>query len=292
MCKCLLIGLLTYFVKDIFQPIITIQIMKKLLLAMLAISSFVSNSNATITVVNGMSHEYAVSNGMQVNGEVIIKNLGKKPARVLFYKTDLKHNCSGETQFIDINSIERSAANWIEISNNEIVLQAEQEITATYRMVVPATGKFEGSYWGCIMVEEAEAPDTSDRQKGIRVRSLIRYAVQVVANFAVGQEKNLEIVDPKIDSTDNGLILNVNIENNGNMLMKPVVVLELYDDLGALVKRVEVPTQKVYPGMCKKFEMTLVGVPKGKYSGVLVADCGENDLFGLNLTVDLTEKRG
>ncbi len=30
----------------------------------------------------------------------------------------------------------------------------------------------------------------------------------------------------------------------------------------------------------------------GKYSGVLVADCGENDLFGLNLTVDLTGKRG
>lgn len=259
---------------------------------MLAIASIVSQSKATITVVNGMSHEYAVNNGMEVNGEIIIKNLSKKPARVLFYKTDLQHNCNGETQFISVNSISRSATGWLELSNNEVVLQAEQELTATYRMLVPATGKFDGSYWGCIMVEEAEAPDTSDRQKGIRVRSLIRYAVQVVANFAGDQDKNLEMVNARIDSTENGLILNVNVENKGNMLMKPVVVLELYDDLGELVKRVEVPTQKVYPGMCKKFELSLVGVPKGKYSGVLVADCGENDLFGLNLTVDLTEKRG
>jgi hypothetical protein len=266
--------------------------MKNLLITLLVLASFASRTNATITVVNGMSHEYAVSNGLQVNGEVIIKNLGKKPARVLFYKTDLKHNCNGETQFVDINSIARSASSWIEISNNEIVLQGEQEITATYRLLVPDSGKFEGSYWGCIMVEEAEAPDTADRQKGIRVRSLIRYAVQVVANFAGGQDKNLELENAKIDSTDNGIVLNVNVENKGNLLMKPVVVLELYDDLGTMVKRVEVPTQKVYPGMCKRFELSLEGVPIGKYSGVLVADCGENDLFGLNLTVDLTGKRG
>lgn len=263
--------------------------MRTLFLAVIILTYL--NSNATITVVNGMTHEYNAANGSVFNGEITIKNLGKTPARVLFYKNDLKHTCQGETQFIEVTDNKRSAANWIELSNNEITLNPEEEITATYRLTVPKEGNFDGSFWGCVMVEEAEAPDTTNRQKGIRVRSLIRYAVQIIANFA-RQEKNLDILTPSIDSVDIGNVMNVNIQNTGNTLMKPVVVLELYDDLGSVIKRIEVPTQKIYPDMCKNFQLELNGVPKGKYTGVLVADCGEEDIYGLNVTVDLTKKGG
>lgn len=256
-----------------------------------ALLAFCINSNATITVVNGMTHEYNAGNGSVFNGEVIIKNLGKTPARVLFYKNDLKHTCQGETQFVEAVDNKRSVCKWIEVSNNEITLNPEEEITATYRLTIPKEGNFDGSFWGCIMVEEAEALDTSNRQKGIRVRSLIRYAVQIVANFAK-QDKNLDILTPSIDSTDVGMVMNVNINNTGNTLMTPVVVLELYDDLGTVIKRIEVPTQKIYPDMCKNFQLELNGVPKGKYTGVLVADCGEEEIYGLNVTVDLTKKGG
>ncbi len=249
-------------------------------------------AHATITVVNGMSHEYAFEKGSKHNGEIVIKNLSKSPARVLFYKTDLMHNCNGETRFEPINAHERTSSSWVEISNNELIIGPEGEVTATYSVTVPSEGNFIGSYWSCIMVEEAEAPDTSEKKKGIRVRSLIRYAVQIAGTFAEGQEKNLDLLDPKVDTTDNGVALMVNVQNTGNTLMKPIMVLELYDDAGSLVKRIEVTTQKVYPGMCKKFEITLEGVPQGKYAGVLVADCGENDLYGLNLNVDLSPGRG
>lgn len=265
--------------------------MKKLILFLLLVWSF-QNTQATITVVNGMSHEYSFEKGSKHNGEIVIKNLSKNPARVLFYKTDLIHNCNGETRFDPVNSHDRTSSSWVEISNNELIIGPEGEVTATYSVTVPSEGNFNGSYWSCIMVEEAEAPDTSEKKKGIRVKSLIRYAVQIVGTFAAGQEKNLDLLDPKVDTTDNGVALMINVQNTGNALMKPIMVLELYDDSGGLVKRIEVTTQKVYPGMCKKFEIMLEGVPPGKYSGVLVADCGENDLYGLNLNVDLSPGRG
>jgi hypothetical protein len=264
---------------------------KSFILTGIFVAFFAPEIGATITVVNGMSHEYTVIGNQVYEGQIVIKNLSKNPARVVFYKTDLQHNCDGETKFIKGNSQQRSCLDWIEYSNNEIMIAAEKEVTVVYSIKVP-DNKYEGSYWGVIMVEELEGIDTSDKKKGIKVRSNVRYAVQVIANFNQNVIKDLNYGTIGMDTLDGEQYLTINIENSGNTLLKPVLVLELYNNSGETVKRIEVNVQKVYPGNCKKFLVPLLGVPIGKFTGVLVADCGDNNIFGLNLNLDLTGKRG
>jgi hypothetical protein len=252
---------------------------------------FVAKVQATITVVNGMSHEFAVNRNQSYEGQIVIKNLSKKPSRVVFYKTDLQHNCLGETKFISKGSHDRSCVEWIEYSNNEMMIPAEQEVSVVYSLKVPDK-EMNGSFWGVIMVEELESVDTSDKRKGIKVRSNVRYAIQVIGNFSNNILKDLNYGTIGMDTIDNEEYLTINVDNTGNTLLKPVLILELYNDQGETVKRIELTMQKVYPGNCKKFQVPLSGVPRGKFTGVLVADCGENNIFGLNLNLDFSEKRG
>ncbi len=266
--------------------------MKRIIILMgIFMTLFVANLQATITVVNGMSHEYMVNRNQVYEGQIIIKNLSKNAARVVFYKTDLEHNCDGETKFIAKGSHERSCAEWIESSNNEIMISGEQEMTVVYSVKVPDR-EFDGSYWGVIMIEEVEGVDTSEKKKGVKVRSNVRYAVQVIASFSQNAVKDLNYGAIGMDTVDAEEYLTINIDNTGNTLLKPVLILELYNDNGETVKRIELTMQKVYPGNCKKFQVPLNGVPRGKFTGVLVADCGENNIFGLNLNLDLSGKRG
>ena len=57
--------------------------------------------------------------------------------------------------------------------------------------------------------------------------------------------------------------------------------------------RTEIPYQKVYPGYCKLFELSINEVPEGTYNGILVADCGDENIYGINLEIDVpTPKSG
>jgi hypothetical protein len=258
--------------------------MKKFLIAALCLFLF-QTSFAGIVIVNGLSHEHTLSNGQKVQGDIVIKNTAKENKRAIIYLADVIHNCEGETLFLKAGQHKRTNTEWLQFSTNEVNLKPDETLTLTYDMTPSADVDSKGSYWGVIMVEEAEELDTSDVERGVKVKSLVRYAIQIIGSYEGNAVKELDISAVSMKNGEEGEYLQISINNLGNYMLKPIVILELYDENGEQVSRLEMPYRKIYPGLCKTFEIPLKGVAKGVYNGVLVADCGDENLYGLNLDV-------
>ena len=231
--------------------------------------------------------------GIKSQGSIVIKNTSDQARRARIYKTDVVHNCDGQTTFIEGTERDRCNSEWTLLSDNEIVIASQQSYTLTYELSPDDKIDATGSYWGVIMVEEIKDLDTIAPQRGVTVTSLIRYAIQIISNFNSEPVKDLEIIGVDIDTTKESNLVAVSVINRGNYMLKPIMILELYNDAGEQVFRTEIPYQKVYPGYCKLFELSINEVPEGTYNGILVADCGDENIYGINLEIDVpTPKSG
>lgn len=264
--------------------------MKQLLAFAIAIFMF-QISNASLVIVNGLSHEHNVTPGSKTQGSIIIKNTAETSKRARIYKTDVSHDCNGQTAFLLESERDRCNSSWTLLSDNEIVIPSQQTYTLTYELSPSSEIENSGSYWGVIMVEEIKDLDTLTPQRGVTVTSLIRYAVQIVTHFENDNVKDLEITSVKMDTTREQNVLSVSVVNKGNFMLKPIMFVELYDETGVQIYREEIPYQKVYPGLCKLFEIPIKGVPMGTYNGVLVADCGDESLFGIEMELTVPQER-
>lgn len=261
----------------------------KVLLSLTVLALLKLNSYGGITIINGMSHEYQVKNGDQIEGQISIKNVGNKVARVLLYKTNLFQKCNGITIFTNDSSHARSSQSWVEIGNSEIFIEPQSEATVIYKLKVPEAGDKTGSFWSVIMVEEADQLDSAQKSKGIQVSTIVRYGIQIISSFASGATRDLEFQKITQDTSDGMKTLKIDVYNSGNTMVRPSMVLELYDGNGEQKAREELLSQKVYPGSCKTFTIPMEKVPPGEYNGILVADCGEEDVFGMNLNLQVAK---
>lgn len=259
----------------------------KQLLSFAALLLTFSLSHASLVIVNGLSHEHTVQPGIKSQGSIVIKNTSETSRRARIYKTDVVHDCDGQTTFIEGKERERCNSEWTLLSDNEIVIPSKQSYTLTYELSPGTDIDANGSYWGVIMVEEIKDLDTIAPQRGVTVTSLIRYAIQIIANFNSEPVKDLEIIGVDIDTTKEQNLVSVSVTNRGNYMLKPIMILELYNNAGEQVFRTEIPYQKVYPGYCKLFELPINEVPEGTYNGILVADCGDENIYGINLEIDV-----
>ncbi|MBO6517864.1 MAG: hypothetical protein JJ975_15065 [Bacteroidia bacterium] len=263
----------------------------KRILSILLVFSMAATTKASLVIVNGLSHEHIVQVGNRSQGSIVIKNTAETPKRAKIYKSDVEHNCDGQTQFNENTERDRCNSDWTLLSDNEIVISGGQSYTLTYEIEPKTDVEQNGSYWGVIMVEEIKDLDTLTPQRGVTVTSLIRYAIQIVTHFENENVKNLEIIGVDIDTTKEVNLLAVSINNTGNYMLKPIMILELYNESGEQVYRNEIPYQKVYPGFCKLFELPVEEVPKGTYNGILVADCGDENIYGLNLELEVPQPK-
>jgi len=63
--------------------------------------------------------------------------------------------------------------------------------------------------------------------------------------------------------------------------------LELFDESGNSVGVITSDQRKTFPGTSIMSSLVLEGIKPGNYNGVLVADCGEDRLYGTNLSLEI-----
>lgn len=247
-------------------------------------------SFAGIVVLNGLTQEHNLHTTGVDAGKIIVKNTGSKPERVIVYLNDMVQNCSSSVDFISAGESSQSCADWVVLETTDIVLEPHQEYAIRYQINKPDDIANAGSYWTAIMVEGATPIDTSQVEKGFEVNTKVRYAVQVIVNVGSYSPGKVIFKDVSLSKSETGnLGMVVLLENRGIFLLKPVVSLELYNENGDLVHEVQIPFKKLYPNSCKAFELPLSNIEKERYTAVLVADCGNEDVFGININLDLSE---
>jgi hypothetical protein len=71
-------------------------------------------------------------------------------------------------------------------------------------------------------------------------------------------------------------------------MVKPKMSLELFDETGKSAGKFPSNLTRIYPGSAYRYRFNLPdSLPPKKYKALVIADCGENKVFGANLNINL-----
>ncbi len=241
----------------------------------------------SIVVLNGLTHEKTTATGESYRGRIEVQNTANTEKSVRAYLKDYSFNFRGESRHDDPGTLARSNANWITFNPELMNLGPGEKATIDYEVKVPAEDSLKGTYWSVIMVEGIIPPDTTQQSGGITINTAIRYAVQIVTNIENTGTSDLQFLGLEMDQQNDINILNVIIENIGERQLKPELSLELFDESGNSAGIIKADRRKTFPETSVKVTLNLEGIKPAKYTGVLVADCDDDHIFGTNVSLEI-----
>jgi len=139
------------------------------------------------------------------------------------------------------------------------------------------------------MIESIPKPilDSDRRERSIGIISALRYVYQIVTSIQDSCVRKLRFTDLKLVKHEGQWIFQINIENTGEKMLWPSVYVQLFDSLGKELGPFESEKQRIYPGTSVRHRLDFVSVPRGTYKALIVADCGDEDIFGINYTLKI-----
>jgi len=244
---------------------------------------------ANVVINNGLSHIHTVEGGQIIKGKIEILNTDNKPQAVKIYQRDYHFDYKGQVSYDEPNSNKRSNAAWIDFSPSYLEVEAKGEAVVLYEIKIPADADLSGTYWSVLMVEGISSITPELPEGGVNISTIMRYAIQLATNIGETGTNNLEFVDAKLDKIDGNTVGSIGVVNSGERLLTPEVSIELFNEAGQSVSIVKATKKKIYPGTSTRFYLDLIDLPKGNYEAVILADCSEEDIFGLNLSLSLRD---
>lgn len=249
-------------------------------------------SVAGVSVPSGLTYEKEAPPGGTYKGAIQLINTGKGPQEVKIYQTDYLFFCDGSNIYGEPGKDPRSNADWITFSPRRLTIPPKGTAQVGYTVQVPDDKALVGTYWSMLMVEgiSSSSPEAVKKEKGIismGISQVIRYGLQMITQIDDTGARKLKFVKTKLLKTDEKRILQIDMENTGQRWLRPGLWVELYDEKGIAAGKFEGEKLRIYPGTSVRFRIDLSRAPEGKYKSLVVADCGDDDLFGATYTFKL-----
>lgn len=247
--------------------------------------------SAGISVEGGLTREKTAGRGETYQGVITIKNQGDTPQELKIYQSDYRFTCEGVTSYGNPGEDPRSNAGWIAFSPGRFSVPPQERATLNYTVIVPDDEALLGTYWSMLMIEciPESSPEASGAQKernfSLGITQVMRYAVQMITHLGETGEKKIRFLQTKILKDGSSRILQVDMENIGERLLRPRLWCELYHEDGTSPGRFQGEQYRIFPNTSKRFTIDISSVSTGSYQALVVADCGENDLFGAMYTL-------
>jgi hypothetical protein len=235
-----------------------------------------------------LSYDYQVRPGETIRGQLQFQNAGADTLIVDIYQTDYLFNAEGSNFYNEPGQFARSNAAWIDFSPRQVVLISQQKAVLNYEIHVPESAQLNGTYWCMLMIEENRSSNLQPTGQ-IQIQFKHRYGVQIATTLDQGEGNQVKIAieNPNLDVFEARKIFRTDIENQGNILIKPNVWLEIFDMEGKSLEVIHATAERLYPGTSRRFNFDLHQLKPASYKGILVVDCGGDDLFGANYTFQL-----
>ena len=274
--------------------------MKKILCFFLFFVFLVDFSFAGVSVIGKLTREKTLQPGEKFEGVINLKNTGETSCRVNVYQTDYLFYADGSNIYGEPGSAVRSNANWLSVSPNRLTIPPNemasvyytvrvpqiQELASAYNNVqVPESPDLIGTYWSMVMIEPVPetGPESIEDEAGkvkMGIQTKVRYGIQMVTNIGDTGARKIKFSDKKLIDQDGQKLLQMDIENIGERWLSPTLWVEIYDNYGAKVGRFESSKKRIYPACSVRHKVELTDVPKGKYKALVVADNGDEYVFG------------
>ncbi|QIA09785.1 hypothetical protein [Draconibacterium halophilum] len=267
--------------------IVNYRICVKILFSFFILFAIGSSAGANILVLNGLTHENASNQGETYRDRIEIQNNGTDKKSVRIYLRDYWFSYTGESTHDSPGTLERSNAAWINYSPQLITLEANEKVFIDFEVNVPQDDSLKGTYWSVIMVEGITTPDTTPSTGGVKINTAIRYAIQVITTIGDTGKKDLQFLGLELVKDNDVGVLNVAVENIGECILKPEMSLEVFDASGNSLGIFKADRRKTFPGTSIKSSLVLEGIKPGNYTGILVADCDEDHIYGTNISLEI-----
>lgn len=268
--------------------------MKKILLLFLCLCIyFLSSGKAcAISLPGGLTIENDVAIGGRTSGNIVILNNDAEPVTVNIYQTDYMFYADGRSDFGKPGSTPRSNASWITYSPNQITVPPKGSASVAYQISVPNDQSLYGTYWSVIMVEPipkaALEPPSAEKDKvAIGVQAVFRHAVQMITHIGDTGERALRFASKRLENRDGKVFLVLDVENTGERWLVPALYVDLADQSGRSLGRFEGGKLRIFPGCSVRYFVDLGALKPGGYNALVIADCGEEKLFGARYTLEV-----
>lgn len=244
--------------------------MKKyiLFIGIFALSLLPYKTYANVAISGGLTYENTAKPGDTYQGTITLTNLDEEPQEAKLYQTDYAFFADGKAVYGEPGSIERSNTSWITFSPSLVTIPPKGTSEIIYTVKVPLSKELIGSYWSMIMVEgipKITPEEIDDGKPKVGVKTLIRYGIQMVTHIGDTGTRKLKFLGTKLTKSEKERILQIDVENTGQRMLRPTIWCEIYDSKGTLVTRLEGKKARTYPGTSIRYNVRVV-IKKQRFS--------------------------
>ena len=242
-----------------------------------------------VAVLNGLAHEFSVTPGSIYRGSIELQNASDGAQVVTIYQTDMATLFTGETFYTDSLENNRSNMSWVKLSYLNTTIESKEIRSIEFEIIVPKSDSLIGTYWSVIMVEPRDPIHIQKDKSGALIQSKVRYAIQIICNIGETGTTDLKFINISQKKYNDKHYLEVDIENTGQILIKPTLNLELFNEVGNGLPIIKSEKQRIFPRSSKRYVLDIMNIKPGVYQGILIVDCATDDLFGVNITLHLKD---
>ena len=265
--------------------------MKRLFCAFIVSLAIASPPAWAVSVLGGLTHQMTLAPGERKEGTIQLYNRDDVAARVRISQTDYLFYADGRTLYDEPGSGNRSNAAWIDVSPLNVTIPPRETVSIFYEITAPGDPGIAGTYWSIIMVEPIAETGTGvkgqDGKAVLGLRTVIRYAVQIISDIGETGSSTISIADNKVVLCEGKTLLQTDVANVGERWLSPAVWTEFYDKDGRYVGRFDSNRQRVLPTCSVRHLFDLTSVPRGTYTALFVVDNGDDRVFGTTYEVRL-----
>jgi len=240
-----------------------------------------------VVVLGNLHRVHDIYPGQTQNGNIIISNPTKERTQVKVYITDYRFDADGKTSYGDPSTNPRSNARWIDMGSEIITIEAQESYELNYFINVPQDSTLNGTYWSMVMIQEVVEREGSGPESGLHMRTATRTGIQMITNINRETITDITIIDSRLRQTESQNFLVCDIQNTGNTLVITDFQVELYNFDGNCLGIYSGEQRAVYPKMSTRLQVELGDVSPGKYKALIILDCGKNNVFGADYTLEL-----
>ncbi|MFC2097152.1 hypothetical protein ACFLSI_02340 [Bacteroidota bacterium] len=240
---------------------------------------------ASVEVIGSLKRTHKGAQGDVFKGEIQIQNSDDTKQEVRIYQTDLLYNFEGLTFYDENETHSRSNKNWISFSPKTVILNAHESRFIQYEITIPNADSIVGTFWSVLMVEGVDPIDPTQEGE-LNIRTLTRYAIQIVSETTDLGTGLLKFLKPTIITEEDKLFLAIDLVNEGQHYISPEVSMEIFDENGESVKTIKAPKKGIFPTTSARFRLDLEGLKAEQtYKCLIIAAGEEEDVFGLEYTL-------
>lgn len=265
--------------------------MSRILSSLFAILFSGGFSHAGLIVIGDLARTASLQPGDPFEGVIFIRNTGAAPVDATVSQTDYSFRFDGSNDYGEPGKLPRSNADWITLTPLRLKLGAGETMPVRYKGAVPPNPKLSGTYWSMIMVEPNGTPPITPEGKAdqiaVGLQTTIRFAIQIVTEIGQGGTRSLQILNKRLVKNEGSRVFELDVANDGERLLIPSVVIELFDQTGASAGRFDAGRTRIYPGCSVRARADLSKVPPGQYAAMVLLDSGEAQVMGAQYELEI-----